>query len=99
MIFRFDSNQSSRVQVVVHVLDAEIAGNPRAVDDERHRHFVQLLAPRRALEGLPLFGSHRSSGHCRPPFMRRQHYILGERSPALVRTREHDAGTEITDER
>ena len=86
MILRFDSNHSSRIEVVVHVLDAEIPGNPGAVDDERHRHLVQLLEPGRAFEGVPLFGSHRSSSPRRVVGMTggwitapRQHYSLRPR--------------------
>jgi hypothetical protein len=46
------------IQVVVHVLDADIARYPRAVDDQRHRDLVQLLAAYRALEGVPLSRQH-----------------------------------------
>jgi hypothetical protein len=46
-------------------LDAEIAGNPRAINDQRHRHLVEFLQPRRLLKNLPLFRSHdKSTGSC-----------------------------------
>ena len=45
-----------RVEKVVQVLDAEIAGHPRAVDDQRHRDLVQLFQPGGALKNFPLFG-------------------------------------------
>ena len=74
------------------MLDSEIAGNPRAVDNERHRHLVEVLAPGRALENVPLFGSHLSSrgtlgasrAQCR---VRRQHYSHWQDSPAARRAR------------
>ena len=46
------------VQVVIHVLDSQITGNPRAIHDQRHRDLVHLFAARRALKCLPLFLQH-----------------------------------------
>src|SRR5579884_3086836 len=40
------------------MLDAEIAGNPGAIDDQRHGNLVHLLAARRPLKRLPLLGTH-----------------------------------------
>ena len=47
-----------RIQVIVHVLDAQITGNPGTIHDQRHRDLVHLLAARRALKCLPLFLQH-----------------------------------------
>jgi hypothetical protein len=47
-----------RVEVVVHVLDAQVAGDPGAVDDERHGNLVESFEPGGALEDVPLFWSH-----------------------------------------
>ena len=47
-----------RVEEKIHVLDAEIAGNPRAVDDQRHRDLVQFFEPRGFFKNFPLFCAH-----------------------------------------
>src|SRR5204863_10050195 len=49
-----------RIEEVIHVLEAKIAGDPGAIDDERHRNFVEFLKPRRSLEDVPLFRFHSS---------------------------------------
>ena len=46
------------IEEIVHVLDAEVAGNPGAIDDQRHRNLVQLLPARGSLECFPLFWQH-----------------------------------------
>ena len=61
MIFRLELEPELRVEVVVHVLDPEIAGDPRTVDDQRHRNLVELFEAGGPLERVPLFGSHEPS--------------------------------------
>jgi hypothetical protein len=46
------------IQIKIHVFHAQITGNPRAIDDERHRSFIQLFEARGFLKNFPLFGSH-----------------------------------------
>ena len=46
------------VEEEVHVLDSDVAGNPRAIDDHRHRNVVEALAAGGAFKGVPLFWSH-----------------------------------------
>ena len=46
------------IQVVVHVLDSQIAGNPGTIDDQRHRHLVELFETSGALKDFPLMGEH-----------------------------------------
>ena len=46
------------IEEVVQVLDAEVAGNPRAIDDERHRNLVHLFAAHGSFECFPLFWQH-----------------------------------------
>ena len=58
MIFRFDLKPDFRIEIIVQVLDSEVAGNPRAVDDQRHRNLVQLLAARGSFKHFPLFRQH-----------------------------------------
>src|SRR5258707_11943578 len=48
-----------RVEIEIHVFDAEITRNPRAINDQRHRHLIEFLKPRRAFENVPLFRSHK----------------------------------------
>ena len=47
-----------RIEEIIHVLDSQIAGDPRAVDDQRHRDLVHLFTARRAFKCLPLFLQH-----------------------------------------
>jgi hypothetical protein len=46
------------VEVVIHVIQAEVTGDPGAVDDQGHRDPVQLLQAGGFFENGPLFGSH-----------------------------------------
>jgi hypothetical protein len=50
------------IEEEVHVLDANIARNPRAVDDQGHRHLIEFLAAGGFLERVPLGGRHGESG-------------------------------------
>jgi hypothetical protein len=47
-----------RVQEEVHVLHADVAGDPGAVDDHGHRHLAEFFHARGALEDVPLGGCH-----------------------------------------
>ena len=47
-----------RIEIIIHVFDAQIAGYPGAVHDHGHRHLVQFFKARRPLECIPLFRPH-----------------------------------------
>src|ERR1035441_4580485 len=46
------------VEKVVEVLDAQVSGDPWAIDDERHWNLVHLFAAHCSLECFPLFWQH-----------------------------------------
>ena len=46
------------VQEVIHVLDPQIAWNPRAIDDQRHRDLVHFFPARGLLKRFPLVRQH-----------------------------------------
>jgi len=45
------------IKKIIQMLDAEIAGNPRAIDDHRHGHLIELFPAHSFLENFPLFWS------------------------------------------
>ena len=47
-----------RVEIKIHVLDAEVAGDPGAVNNHSHRDLVQFFQARGLFENFPLFRSH-----------------------------------------
>ena len=47
-----------RIQKIVQVLDSEVSGNPWAIDDQRHRNLVHLLAAHCSFKRFPLFWQH-----------------------------------------
>jgi hypothetical protein len=47
------------VEVKVHVFDAEVTGDPGAIDDEGHGDLVEFFEARGAFEGVPLLGFHK----------------------------------------